>query len=87
MLRSCGAVLIRKPNIFLVCQDRCKANIITMKPAEPLWDSASPTKQRIGRGKRAKKKQRVDLGKEKVLGEGEIGMVWPGLNINIKDTQ
>jgi len=58
-----------------------------MKPAEPLWDSASPTKQRIGRGKRAKKKQRVDLGKEKVLGEGEIGMVWPGLNINIKDTQ
>lgn len=87
MLRSFGAFLIKNPNTFLVCQNRCKVNVINTITAEKLWDSASPTKLRTGRGKRAKKKKRVDLGNEKVLGEGEAGMVWPGLNINIKDTQ
>jgi len=87
MLKSCEVFLSRTPKVFFICQKRCKTTFFTTKTAEKLWDSASPTRIRTGRGKRAKVKKRVDLGSKHILGEGEAGMVWPGLNVNIKDSK
>ncbi|XP_074656446.1 small ribosomal subunit protein uS5m-like [Tubulanus polymorphus] len=49
--------------------------------ASQLWDGVAPQgMKRKGRGKRIGKRKRTDLNRGQVIGEGEMNMVWPGLN-------
>lgn len=53
--------------------------------SENLWKSTSPQTKRTGRGKRARIRQREDFSADHMLGEGDAGILWPGLNTNVEN--
>lgn len=59
-------------------------SFFTKLTAEELWKGAlaeTGTGARKGRGKRTKKKRKTDLNRGQIIGEGQSGFLWPGLNV------
>ncbi|CAK8672741.1 small ribosomal subunit protein uS5m-like [Clavelina lepadiformis] len=59
-------------------QRRCTGTFCRLS-GKDLWNSTSPENKRTGRGKRARIQKKKDFSK-KVFGEGDAGVMWPGLN-------
>lgn len=56
-------------------------NTLSHHDGQSLWKSVlADTNKSKGRGKRTKRRKVIDLGRGKVLGEGKLGYLWPGLN-------
>ncbi|XP_017819537.1 small ribosomal subunit protein uS5m isoform X1 [Callithrix jacchus] len=59
-------------------------SFFTKLTAGELWKGAlaeTGAGTRKGRGKRTKKKKRKDLNRGQIIGEGQCGFLWPGLNV------
>ena len=52
----------------------------TSLTGKQLWSSTSPETRRTGRGKRAQVRKKEDFSGQKKIGEGTLGILWPGLN-------
>ena len=75
------ALCLNEPTLFPYAKRF--TGTFTSITGKSLWESTSPESRRTGRGKRARIRRKEDFSGSHKMGEGQAGILWPGLNLKV----